>query len=75
MTLNNSTKKQKWEKSKKLLKYVELHHKNIRKIKNERLNKKFLSLFLKEIKHAVVLIWSGKLFQSEGAMTEKKRFP
>ena len=55
---------------------VELHHKNIRKIKKERrLNKKFLSLFLKEIKHAVVLNWSGKLFQSEGAITEKARFP
>ena len=31
-----------------------------------RLNKKVLTLFLKELKLSVVLIWSGKLFQSEG---------
>ena len=26
-------------------------------------------------RHATVLIWSGKLFQSEGTMTEKVQFP
>ena len=44
------------------------------KAKKEWLNEKVLALLLKELRHAALLIWSGKLFQSRGAMTEKEQF-
>ena len=42
----------------------------------ERLNKKVLTLFLKKTQAccSFYLVWY-KLFQSDGAMTEKARFP
>ena len=37
--------------------------------------KKVSTLLLGELRHAAVLIQSGKLFQNEGPMTEKGQFP